>query len=196
MVILAAVILTWYPCAVSHDRNTITILRPLLSVSSSTYSPEWGVSKESIGKALIRNRFHVKWCIRSLEICKQRLQVKSWKPEVRAEKAKKNLKWINHSTSSDIKTFQLNWLTSRTQTATKSGTNKIRENVYSNKWMNESITESEINEWKRLRARRSRCTNEYRSIRSTGVARGGQRGHGPPKMFRKYSHSVVWKAFF
>jgi len=45
-----------------------------------------GVSKESISKFLIGNRFHVKLRILSPENCKQRLQVKSWKAEVTAEK--------------------------------------------------------------------------------------------------------------
>ena len=43
-----------------------------------------GVSKESISKFLIGNRFHVR--LRSPENCKQSLQVKSWKAEVTAEK--------------------------------------------------------------------------------------------------------------
>ena len=45
-----------------------------------------GVSKESISKFLIGNRFHVKLRILSPEDCKQSLQVKSWKAEVTAEK--------------------------------------------------------------------------------------------------------------
>ena len=45
-----------------------------------------GVSKESISKYLIGNRFHVKLRILSPENCKQSLQVKSWKAEVTAEK--------------------------------------------------------------------------------------------------------------
>ena len=45
-----------------------------------------GVSKESISKFLIGNRFHVKLRIFSPENCKQSLQVKSWKAEVTAEK--------------------------------------------------------------------------------------------------------------
>ena len=45
-----------------------------------------GVSKESISKFLIGNRFHVKLRILSPENCKQSLQVKSWKAEVIAEK--------------------------------------------------------------------------------------------------------------
>ena len=36
-----------------------------------------GVSKESISKFLIGNRFHVQLCILSPENCKQSLQVKS-----------------------------------------------------------------------------------------------------------------------
>ena len=43
------------------------------------------VSKESISKFLIGNRFHVKLRILSPENCKQSLQVKSWKAEVTAE---------------------------------------------------------------------------------------------------------------
>jgi len=45
-----------------------------------------GVSKESISKFLIGNRFHVKLRILSPDNCKQSLQVKSWKAEVTAEK--------------------------------------------------------------------------------------------------------------
>jgi len=45
-----------------------------------------GVSKESISKFLIGNRFHVKLCILSPENCKQSLWVKSLKAEVTAEK--------------------------------------------------------------------------------------------------------------
>jgi len=45
-----------------------------------------GVSKESISKFLIGNRFHVKLRILSPENFKQSLQVKSWKAEVTAEK--------------------------------------------------------------------------------------------------------------
>ena len=45
-----------------------------------------GVSKESISKFLIGNRFHVKLRILSPENCKQSLQVNSWKAEVTAEK--------------------------------------------------------------------------------------------------------------
>jgi len=44
------------------------------------------VSKESISKFLIGNRFHVKLRILSPENCKQSLQVKRWKAEVTAEK--------------------------------------------------------------------------------------------------------------
>ena len=45
-----------------------------------------GVSKESISKFLIGNRFHVKLRILSPENCKQSWRVKSWKAEVSAEK--------------------------------------------------------------------------------------------------------------
>ena len=45
-----------------------------------------GVSKESISKFSIGNRFHVKLRILSPENCKQSLQVKSWKAEVTADK--------------------------------------------------------------------------------------------------------------
>ena len=48
-----------------------------------------GVSKESISKFLIGNRFHVKLRILSPENCKQSLQVKSWKAQVTAEKKNK-----------------------------------------------------------------------------------------------------------
>jgi len=44
-----------------------------------------GVSKESISKFLIGNRFHVKLHILSPENCKQSLRVKSSKGEVTAE---------------------------------------------------------------------------------------------------------------
>ena len=46
------------------------------------------VSKESISKFLIGNRFHVKLRILSPENCKQSLRVKSWKAEVTADKNK------------------------------------------------------------------------------------------------------------
>ena len=45
-----------------------------------------GVSKESMSKFLIENRFHVKLRILSPENCKQGLRVKSWEAEVTAEK--------------------------------------------------------------------------------------------------------------
>jgi len=45
-----------------------------------------GVSKESINKFLIENRFHLKLRILSPENCKQSLRVKNWKAEVTAEK--------------------------------------------------------------------------------------------------------------
>jgi len=45
-----------------------------------------GVSKESISKCLIENRFHVKLRILSPENCKQSLRVKSLKAEVTAKK--------------------------------------------------------------------------------------------------------------
>ena len=45
-----------------------------------------GVSKESISKFLIGNRFRVKLRILSPENCKQSLRVNSWKAEVTAEK--------------------------------------------------------------------------------------------------------------
>jgi len=41
-----------------------------------------GVSKESINKFLIENRFHLKLRILSPENCKQSLQVKSWKADL------------------------------------------------------------------------------------------------------------------
>jgi len=47
-----------------------------------------GVSKESISKFLIGNRFHVTLRILSPENCKQSLQVKSWKAEVKKKKNK------------------------------------------------------------------------------------------------------------
>jgi len=45
-----------------------------------------GVTKESISKFLIGNRFHVKLRILSPKNCKQSLRVKSWKAEITAEK--------------------------------------------------------------------------------------------------------------
>jgi len=45
-----------------------------------------GVSKESISKFLLGNRFHVKLRILSPENCKQSLRVTSWKAEVAAVK--------------------------------------------------------------------------------------------------------------
>ena len=45
-----------------------------------------GVSKESINKFIIGNRFHVKLRILSPENCKQSLRVKIWKAGVAAEK--------------------------------------------------------------------------------------------------------------
>ena len=45
-----------------------------------------GVSKESINKFLIGNRFHVKLRILSPENYKQSLRVKSWKAEITEEK--------------------------------------------------------------------------------------------------------------
>jgi len=56
--------------------------KPLLKYALSTMS----VSKESISKFLIGNRFHVKLRILCPENCKQNLRVKSWKAEVTAEK--------------------------------------------------------------------------------------------------------------
>ena len=58
----------------------------LLSQNFKYVLSTMGVSKESIGKFLIGNRFHVKLRILSPENCKQSLQVKSWKAEVTAEK--------------------------------------------------------------------------------------------------------------
>ena len=45
-----------------------------------------GLSKESISKFFIGNRFHVKLRILRPENCKQSQQGKSWKAEVTAEK--------------------------------------------------------------------------------------------------------------
>ena len=45
-----------------------------------------GVSKESINKFLIGDRFHVKLRILSPENYKQSLRVKSWKAEITEEK--------------------------------------------------------------------------------------------------------------
>ena len=48
-----------------------------------------GVSKESISKFWIGNRFHVKFCILCPEICKQSLRLKSRTAKVRGEKSNK-----------------------------------------------------------------------------------------------------------
>jgi len=48
-----------------------------------------GVSKKSISKFLIGNRFHVKLRIVSPETCKQSLRVQSWKAIVTAEETNK-----------------------------------------------------------------------------------------------------------
>jgi len=63
-----------------------------------------GVSKESISKFLIGNRFHVKLRILNPEKCKQSLRVKSWKAEVTAEKkTNSRLQSKTRNTSSEIK---------------------------------------------------------------------------------------------
>jgi len=83
-----------------------------------------GLSKKSIGEFLIGNRFHVNLRILSPDICKQSLRVKSWKVELRAEKAIKLKNKMNKS--GDKLTNQnivANWLTPRTQAET----NKSRE---------------------------------------------------------------------
>ena len=67
-----------------------------------------GVSKESISKFLIRNRFHVKLRILSPENCKQSLRVKSWKAEVTAEKKQPKLTNQNFYAKQQTKTFKLN----------------------------------------------------------------------------------------
>ena len=50
------------------------------------YQLKQGISKESISKFSIGNRFHVKLRILSPENYKQSFRVKSWKAEVKAEK--------------------------------------------------------------------------------------------------------------
>ena len=75
-----------------------------------------GVSKESISKFLIGNRFNVKLRILSPENCKQSLQVKSWKAEVTAEKKQTQdynqifVVPIHLSVSAMIKALQGHWL--------------------------------------------------------------------------------------
>jgi len=71
-----------------------------------------GVSKESISKYLIGNRFHVKLRILSPENCKQSLRVKSWKAEVAAKKkqTQDNQNFVTQAQNHNILT---NWLTSR-----------------------------------------------------------------------------------
>ena len=66
------------------------------------------VSKESISKFLIGNRFHVKLRILSPENCKQSLRVKSWKAEVTAEKKQPKLTNQNFYAKQQTKTFKLN----------------------------------------------------------------------------------------
>jgi len=60
------------------NSNAISLFKHVLSTI--------GVSKESISKFLIGNRFDVKLHILSPENCKQSLRVKSWKAEVTVEK--------------------------------------------------------------------------------------------------------------
>jgi len=79
------------------------------------------VSKESIGKNLIENRFHVKLRICSPEICKQSLQVKSWKTKVKAEKANKLKAKMNKP---ENKLRNHNILTNLLTPSTQSATNK------------------------------------------------------------------------
>jgi len=55
------------------------------------------VSKESISKFFIGNRFHVKLRILSSEIRKQSLRVKSWKAKIRAEEVNKLKTKMNKS---------------------------------------------------------------------------------------------------
>ena len=78
-----------------------------------------GVSKESISKFLIWNRYYVKLCILSPEICKQSLRVKSWKAEVTAEKKQTQNFNQNFVTQLINHNFLTNWLTSRILVATK-----------------------------------------------------------------------------
>ena len=106
-----------------------------------------GVSKESISKFLIRNRFHIKLRILSPANCKQSLRVKSWKAEVTAEKKKTqdyNQNFVKQAQNHNILT---NCLTSRIQVATKKNKNKktdswnkflLKKYVYWNKKITET----------------------------------------------------------
>ena len=78
-----------------------------------------GVSKESISKFLIGNRFHVKLRILSPENCRQSLQVKSWKADVTAEKKQTQDYNQNFVTQAQNHNILTNWLTSRILVATK-----------------------------------------------------------------------------
>jgi len=78
-----------------------------------------GVSKESISKFLIGNRFDVKLRILNPENCKQSLRVKSWKAEVTAEKKQTQDYNQNFVTQAQNHNILTNWLTSRMLVATK-----------------------------------------------------------------------------
>ena len=66
-------------------QNIFVLLNQIILHCKYVFST-MGVSKESISKFLIGNRFHIKLRILTPENCKQSLQVKSWKAEVTAEK--------------------------------------------------------------------------------------------------------------
>jgi len=91
--------------------------------------PKMVVSKESISKFLIGNRFHVKLRILSPENSKQSLQEKSWKAEVTAEKKQTQDYNQNFVTQAQNNNILTNWLTSRILMATKKLTHEI--SVYS-----------------------------------------------------------------
>jgi len=66
-----------------------------------------GVSKESISKVLIGNRFHVKLRILTPENCKQSLRVKSWKAKVTAEKTNRTQVYNGNIITQAIKSYKL-----------------------------------------------------------------------------------------
>ena len=79
-----------------------------------------GVSKESINKFLIENRFHLKLRILSPENCKQSLRVKNWKAEVTAEKKQTQDHNQNFVTQAQNHNILANWLMSRMLVGQKS----------------------------------------------------------------------------
>jgi len=93
---------------------TSNLLMVFMYVLSTT-----GLSKESISKFLIGNRFHVKLRILNPENCKESLRVKSWKVKLRAEKMN-NLKTKMNTSQHKLRNQYIltNWLTTRTPAAT------------------------------------------------------------------------------